>query len=230
MTNGTEKYIETVKYLGKLYDFCNDKLFGGELVKPVITVQRDERNKTNGWWSVKKVWKWQNTAPANCVECDTRDEFENCAECLKLIDREEHELNMTAQQLNRSINQIASTLIHEMCHQYASANNMQDCSRGGTYHNKLFKTIAEKHGLTVECVKTIGWSHTELTDKTTVLIAEFVAENPDSIIYRLPVVKGQTVKTSSTRKYICPVCGQSVRATKSVNIMCLDCNKPMVEE
>lgn len=206
MKNGTEKYIDTVKYLGKLYDFVNEKLFGGELVKPVITVQRDERNKTNGWWSVKKVWKENDK------------------------DEGEHELNMTAQQLNRPIKEIAATLIHEMCHQYASANNMQDCSRGGTYHNKLFKTIAEKHGLTVECVQTIGWSHTELTDETAALIAKYVKDNPDSIIYRLPVVKGQTVKTSSTRKYICPVCGQSVRATKAVNIMCLDCNKPMVED
>ena len=66
MKDGTEKYIETVNYLAKLYDYCNDKIFGGELTRPVITVQRDERNKSNGWWSVKKVWKendidvWRN--------------------------------------------------------------------------------------------------------------------------------------------------------------------------
>ena len=50
--NGTEKYIATVAYLVKLYDYLNAELFGGELTKPVITIQRDERNKTNGWWSV----------------------------------------------------------------------------------------------------------------------------------------------------------------------------------
>lgn len=74
MENGTKRYIETVEYLGKLYDYCNEKLFGGELTRPVITVQRDERNKTNGWWSVKKTW------------------FENAE------DEGEHELNITAQQ------------------------------------------------------------------------------------------------------------------------------------
>lgn len=206
MQNGTEKYIETVAYLGKLYDFANERLFNGELKKPVITVQRDERNKTNGWWSVGKVWQ------------------ENAE------DEGEHELNMTAQQLNRPIGQIAATLIHEMCHQFASVNNMQDCSRSGTYHNKLFKKIAETHGLKVECVPQIGWSHTELTEETAAMINEFVAENPTTVIYRLPVVKGQTVKTSSTRKYICPVCGQSVRATKQVNIICADCDAPMCEE
>ena len=206
MKDGTEKYIETVNYLARLYDYCNDKIFGGELTRPVITVQRDERNKSNGWWSVKKVWKENDK------------------------DEGEHELNMTAQQLNRPINEIAATMIHEMCHQYASVHNMQDTSRAGNYHNKLFKRIAGNHGLTVECVQTIGWSHTELTDETAARIAEFVKDNPDSLIYRLPVMKGESIKTSSTRKYVCPVCGNSVRATKEVRIMCVDCNELMREE
>ena len=206
MINGTEQYIATVAYLGKLYDYVNAKLFNRELKKPVITIQRDERNKTRGWWSVRKVW------------------FENAD------DEGEHELNMTAHQLRRPIGEIAATLIHEMCHQFASVNNLQDCSRSGQYHNKLFKKIAETHGLKVECLPQIGWSHTELTEETAAIINEFVAHNPATVIYRMPVMKGQTVKTSSTRKYVCPLCGQSVRATKRVNIICADCNAPMQEE
>ena len=211
MKNGTEKYIDTVAYLGKLYDFVNAELFGGELIKPVITVQTDERNKTKfcfsfGWWSLGKVWKENGE------------------------DDGEHELNMTAQQLNRPINEIAATLIHEMCHQYATVHEMKDTSRSGNYHNKLFKKIAEAHGLNVESVPKIGWSHTTLTDETAAKITSFTTENPPTVIYRLPVAKGQTVKTTSTRKYVCPCCGQSVRATKRVNIMCLDCNEPMQEE
>ena len=206
MQNGTEKYIETVAYLGKLYDYANTELFGGELVKPVITVQTDERNKTNGWWSDGKVWKENGE------------------------DEGEHELNMTAQQLNRPINEVAATLIHEMCHQYATIHEMKDASRSGNYHNKLFKKIAETHGLNVECVPKIGWSHTTLTDETAAKIAAFTAENPPTVIYRLPIMKSQITKNTSTRKYVCPVCGQSVRATKRVNIMCMDCNAPMAEE
>lgn len=206
MKNGADRYIETVAYLGKLYDYANGKLFGGELVKPVITVQTDERNKTNGWWSVGKVWKENGE------------------------DGGEHELNMTAQQLNRSINEVAATLIHEMCHQYATIHEMKDTSRSGNYHNKLFKKIAETHGLNVECVPKIGWSHTTLTDETAAKIAAFTAENPPTVIYRLPIMKSQITKNTSTRKYVCPVCGQSVRATKRVNIMCMDCNAPMAEE
>jgi hypothetical protein len=104
---------------------------------------------------------------------------------------------------------------------------MQDTSRSGNYHNKLFKKIAETHGLKVECVQKIGWSHTELTDETAAMLTEFLNDNPETMIYRLPVIHGQSVKNSSTRKYICPICGQSVRATKAVNIMCADCNEFM---
>ena len=236
MKNGTDRYIETVAYLGKLYDYANGKLFGGELVKPVITVQTDERNKTNGWWSRGKVWKWKDTVPANCGSCEVAMECcENpnspkYVDCKEVVECEEHELNMTAQQLNRPIGEIAATLIHEMCHQYATIHEMKDTSRSGNYHNKLFKKIAETHGLNVECVPKIGWSHTTLTDETAAKIAAFTAENPPTVIYRLPIMKSQITKNTSTRKYVCPVCGQSVRATKRVNIMCMDCNAPMAEE
>lgn len=35
-------------------------------------------------------------------------------------------------------------------------------------------------------------------------------------------------KTSSTRKYICPCCGVSVRATRTVRVACMDCDMPLV--
>ena len=35
----------------------------------------------------------------------------------------------------------------------------------------------------------------------------------------------QGKKKSSTRKYICDCCGISVRATKDVDIMCINCTK-----
>ena len=57
MEHGTEKYIETVKYLSSLYDFLNGQFFNGVLDKPVITIQQDASNKAFGWFSVKRVWK-----------------------------------------------------------------------------------------------------------------------------------------------------------------------------
>ena len=206
MTNGTEKYIETVSYLGKLYEFINQNLFKGELLKPVITVQVDSRNKSFGWWSTQKVWK------------ESKD------------DEGAHELNVCAQFLNRSAEDIAETIIHEMCHQYASIHNLKDCSRSGKYHNKLFKYIAETHGLLVEKNDKSGWAFTSLASTTLELVKKFIDENPDKVIFRSPFAKGSVVKSSSTRKYICPVCQASVRATKAVNIKCADCDEYMVEE
>lgn len=201
----TKNYIDTVKYLERLFDFCNDKLFNGELDKPVITIQLDSKNKAYGWFTPAKVWKVSET------------------------DDGAHEINIAAQYLNRPVREIAATMIHEMCHLYAEINNMQDTSRSGTYHNKLFKKVAEQHGLKVECVQTIGWSHTELSPDTGVLITSFIEHNPETIIYRSPAFTGQRVKTSSTRKYECPCCHNSVRATKQVNIECADCRKLMRE-
>lgn len=206
MENGTERYIETVAYLGKLYDFINEHLFGSELVKPVITVQVDSRNKAYGCWSVNKVWH------------ENKD------------DEGVHELNMCAQYLNRPIEEIASTMIHEMCHQFATLHNLQDTSRSCIYHNKLFKAIAESHGLNVVKVDKIGWSQTSLNSETAEIIRKFAAHNEESVIYRSPLSTNTTVKSSSTRKYVCPCCHTSVRATKQVNIMCADCDEYMIEE
>ncbi len=228
--NGMEKYIDTIKYLERLYDYCNEKLFGNELDKPVITVQLDSKNRANGWFTTEKVWKWQEKVPANCAMCEVDDcprDGSVYQDCQEIIDCEAYEINITAQQLNRPIAQVAATLIHEMCHYYAAIHNLQDTSRSGSYHNKLFKGIAEKHGLMVSCVPTIGWSQTDLSVETDRLIQAFATEIPDSLIYRTFTFKGQVVRSSSTRKYECPCCHNSVRATKEVNIQCADCNELM---
>lgn len=41
--------------------------------------------------------------------------------------------------------------------------------------------------------------------------------------------KPGTKRPSSTRKLVCPCCGLSVRATKTVNILCGDCMQKMEE-
>ncbi|PWM74474.1 MAG: hypothetical protein DBX59_03555 [Bacillota bacterium] len=204
MTNGSEKYIEAIKYLNELYDFLNGQFWNGELEKPVITVQADTKNKATGWFVCGEVWKENG---------------------------EEHgtpELNISAQFLNRPFEDVAETMLHEQVHNYAYMNKMQDCSRGGSYHNKLFKKLAEAHGLSVDNDKRIGWAVTKLTPATRETLALFAKEH--TFIYRLPDCKGLKVKSSSTRKYACPICGISVRATKQIRVMCVDCETVMVED
>lgn len=85
-----------------------------------------------------------------------------------------------------------------------------------------------------------GWSHTSPSDA----LLDFILENglTDILINRNEYSGFQITGTgrhsgtnttppprpSSTRKYICPCCGNSVRATKTVNIACLDCDTQMV--
>lgn len=137
------------------------------------------------------------------------------------------------------IENVCATLLHEMVHYYCHVNGIKDTSRGNTYHNKRFKGIAESHGLKVSHHEKYGWTITEPNDE----LLTFVLENDLSDIlitrneyYGVSVMGTGThsntpplpPKPSSSRKYICPCCGNSVRATKSVRIACLDCKEPMI--
>lgn len=204
MKNGSEKYIEAIKYLGELYDFLNRRFFFDELKKPVITICPDGKNKAFGWFVCGEIW---------------REDGEETGAT---------EINVSAQFLNRPISDVAETMLHEMVHQYAYDNQMQDCSRGGSYHNKLYAKLAREHGLIAEKADKTGWSATSLMITSREIIDEFATEH--KFIYRLPERKGTRVRSSSTRKYVCPICGMSVRATKRVRIMCADCDAFLCEE
>ena len=206
MAIGAKEYIESVTYLSKMYDYFNEKLFRGELKKPVITMSPDEKNKAYGWITRDKLWKK-----------DEKDEGM-------------YEINISAQYLNRSLSEIASTLIHEMCHQFAKVNSFQDSTRSGSFHNKLFKKIAEDHGLDVEFNGGRGWAVTTLKESTNRLLEVFLEQNPNQLVYRVMPIKAKRVRNVSVRKYVCPYCEASVRATKAVNVVCGDCNHQMQEE
>ena len=152
------------------------------------------------------------------------------------------EINIGAGTLSRPIENVVATLLHEMVHYCNDLSSMKDCSRGNTYHNRKFKELAEACDLLVEHHPTYGWSITSPNDS----LVEFCIDNDlreirlcrnDFEIFRLSgngTKAGTYTKTvggnkkSSTRKYICPCCGMSVRATRSVNVACLDCNEQLI--
>lgn len=118
-------------------------------------------------------------------------------------------------------------------------HGIKDTSRGGTYHNKHFRDEAEARDLKISYDERIGWSVTEPTEA---LIEFIIAQGWEDIRMsrregcRAPGAgagnggtDGTTPKPSSTRKLLCPHCGQSVRATKTVNILCGDCLVKMEE-
>jgi hypothetical protein len=116
-----------------------------------------------------------------------------------------------------------------MVHLWNLQNGVQDTSRGGTYHNKKFKEVAQQHGLIIEQHPKYGWTLTKLNEET----KQFINSLGDTGfgIYRDSAAKIKTKKTSSqsSRKYVCPCCGLIIRATKEVRVQCMDCETQMEE-
>ena len=194
-----DKYLENLKAVNTLYDFLNQAFFESTLSKPVITIQHDHKGRALGWFTCWESWQAsENTSP---------------------------EINISANFLDREPIDTATTMLHEMCHQYAYDRKIQDCSRSGTYHNKRFKDIAERYGLIVDKVPTYGWARTTLSDDARARIEPALLQMP--LLRRNQSIGGKS-KGSSTRKYVCPSCDLTVRATKEVNIICGDCDMAMM--
>ena len=208
------EYNRVAGYLNKIFDKLNAHYFESALTKPVITIQSTPR--AYGHVSVADVWY--------------SDE------------RTRKELNIGAGTLNRPIENVVATMLHEMCHIYNMQNGIKDTSRGYTYHNKKFKEAAESRDLHIEHDSTIGYSITSPTDA---LVEWCIAEELGEIkVYRgefgfAPRPTGNpstgdpdtdtptpTKRPSSTRKYICPKCRASVRATREISLICGACFDP----
>lgn len=213
----TVKTSRTAGYLEKIFRALNADFFDGELEEPIITIQSTPR--AYGHVTVAKTWKRK--------------------------DENRHELNLGAETLDRPIENVVATMVHEMVHLYNLAHGVQDCSRGGMYHNKRFKEEAEKRGLIIDHHDKYGWTITEPSNR----LMEYILEQEWSEIRMnrgfnwtpppstggkagnggITITGTGTPKKSSTRKLICPCCGNSVRATKAVRIKCMDCDEQMME-
>ena len=207
-------YNRAAAYLNSIFDLLNARYFEGGLSRPIITIQSTP--KAYGHYTLFDAWS---------------------------VDGKQgmREINIGAGTLSRPIENVVATLLHEMVHYFNDKNGVKDCSRGNTYHNRRFKEAAEAHGLTVQHSDKYGWSHTAPSDALLDLVLDYGLT--DILINRNEFsgfqiggtgthsgtpIGTELPKKSSTRKYICPCCGMSIRATKEVNIGCLDCSVKMV--
>ena len=201
----------TTNFLVKVFKAVNERYFENELETPTITIQSSVG--AYGYLTTSKIWNNNGVST--------------------------YELNIGAETLNRPIENVVATMIHECCHLYALMNNIKDTSNNGIYHNKRFKEIAENRGhLQIDRHEKYGWTITTPTENTLDFCIEYGFE--DIKINRggatwdfgtatpTPTIT-RTKKPSSTRKYICLCCGNSFRATKTINVMCMDCNEQFIE-
>ena len=87
-----------------------------------------------------------------------------------------------------------------MVHLYNGLNKVEDTSNNYVYHNKKFKTEAEKRGLIIEHAKTIGWSVTTLKPETKELIKSFNINEQVFEYYRKGTVYVSKVKVDILTK------------------------------
>ena len=193
----------TIKELHKLYKYINDYKFGGKLPQVIITIQSKGKTGALGWFSVGKIWEHG--------------------------EERKHEINISAESINRGFLEVARTLWHEMIHLYCAVNNIKDCSRGGTYHNKKFKQTSEQYGFYYPedaYSDKYGWSFSKLTDESIQFLEQHKIDTDIFTISRIDLTTGKDSgekKKSSSFKWVCE-CGNIVRSTKQdLRIVCADC-------
>lgn len=212
---------EITAFLENAYNVLNRRFFDGELTPVVITVQSSRYS--HGHYTPWNSW---------------------------VRDGEGYrEINLSAESLRRPIESIIATLQHESIHHYCELNNIKSVSRNGTYHNSRFRREAEKRGLIIdydprighsitypgpeimELVREMGWENIDLSRRHFEEALADDVENPDGAGNDSSATDTDSSekkkRKSGVRKYQCPNCGCSVRATKDVNIGCLDCNCAM---
>lgn len=214
------KMSRVVGTLEKMFRALNEDKFSGELPMPIITVQ--SRPGTWGSCSVNPIWNGK--------------------------EGKQYEMNFAAEAINGPVEEIIDTLVHEMVHLYCRLNGIQEVSRGGKYHNKKFKALAEEKGCIVVEEGQYGWNTQGrgndgflqyAIDKgwTEIMICRDNTYFPGLLELleggkkegKNTITPAPGKKPSSTRKLECPQCKTSVRATKKVNIICGDCMVQMVE-
>ena len=189
------KISEITEFLEQAYNALNQHFFSGELPPVIITVQSSPR--AYGHYTPWDSWREQEQGY--------------------------REINLGAESLDRPIQNVVATLLHEMVHHYNDLHQIKDCSRGGTYHNKRFKEQAEAHGLIIDYDSRIGYSVTSPSPALIDFIEVQGWQGVNLARQGTGVTGGKGGRVSSVRKYKCPVCGCSIRATKAVNVGCLDC-------
>lgn len=181
-----------------LYSYFNKELFKDELPAVALTIQTQGRKNCYGWCSVGERWE--------CKEAD-------------LVNRW-YEINLSAEYMDRGIELVSSTLIHEMVHLWNGINGINDCNPKTQNHNKHFKEKAEQVGLIVEKMDRKGWAKTSLSDKLIQLVKDSGIE--DVFKAARMMAKKEEKEKKPVNKYVCS-CGIVMKSTKELDIICGKC-------
>ena len=127
------------------------------------------------------------------------------------------ELLVGGEGLAMGAEEVLGTLLHEAAHGLGWTRRIQNTSRGGRYHNRKYKALAEELGLDVGQAGTLGWSATSMRAATAAGYASVLAElEPALILWRRAESSGGGT-TSGGRNLVacqCP-CLRRIRVSQT---------------
>src|SRR6266568_6157513 len=207
MSTPTEQAYSELQHA---YDVFNTRLFAGQLLPCLITMQR--KNRTYGYFSGER---WNDRAGA------VTDEIA---------------LN-PVHFATRSTEAVLSTLVHEMVHLWQ--HHCGKPPRKG-YHDKQWAAKMHEVGLLPSATgeeggKETGQKMTHLIEENgrfAQAVQKLLAEHP-AILYYDQASDTDTArkkKAASKTKYTCPDCGLNAWAKPDAPLVCGNCQKPMQPE
>lgn len=204
--------------LERMFKSLNESFYDGQLDMPIITVTPTAR-------------AYAHYTPWNAWE--SKGEHKR-------------EINISSAYLDRPLEYICGSLLHEMAHMYNDTIlEVSDTSRGGTYHSRVFKQAAESHGLICTRTEKYGWSDTSTTLSDELI--EWVLLHDEfreiELCRTVPAFAAigvgsktadgsapvTTATRNNSRRFVCPKCGMIARTTRAARLICGDCMEVMEE-
>jgi hypothetical protein len=191
--------LKVQEQLTKIFTAMNNKFFKGELPDTTLLILPAGRRQIYGYCTSAPVWGDREAASSM------------------------YEIALAAEHLDRGLEAICGTLLHEMVHLYCGINGIEDCKN--QRHNKLFKREGESHGLHVykSSSPRLGFGQTELTNDSKAWIASLDLE--DSVFTMKRTARKSVYRPAKKKiKYACPMCGCKIESSEEgLSVICHSC-------
>lgn len=205
-TNTITPTIEQYTALEYLFYHFNKELFNSRLPSVLLTLSK--HNKAKGYFIPKH---WSNTAQTEISEIALNPDYF----------------------YERTAKEITSTLVHEMCHlqQETDGTAPRRC-----YHNKDFADKMQAVGLITSSTgkeggKRTGQNMTHYIEAGGKFEQAFEKLNIEKIFLPWQPTSGKEVKPKAPKKkkeiikYTCPICNETVKGKKGLNLKCVECDE-----
>jgi len=127
------------------------------------------------------------------------------------------EVLISGEGLQRPVEEVFTTLLHEAAHSLANVREIKDTSRQGRWHNQKFSALAGELGLDTTKDSRIGWSPCTLRAETATTYKSVLTDLKSALLaYRHPESTGGEAKKSNNALACSCQCPRRIRVAKAV--------------